>query len=61
MGTGFYGIPLPVCAKVMTETITNYLEDGSTLEKVLIVTLDSREYKPFKQALESSTLKETVT
>ena len=30
MGAGFYGIPLPVCAKVMVETLAYYLEEGST-------------------------------
>jgi len=62
MGAGFYGIPLPVCAKVMVETIADYLEEGSTLEKVVIAALDSREYGPFKQCLETLLpQKETVT
>lgn len=61
MGAGFYGIPLPVCARVMLETITGHLEQGSTLERVLIVALDSREYRTFKQTLDTLIQKETVT
>jgi O-acetyl-ADP-ribose deacetylase (regulator of RNase III) len=60
MGTGFYGIPLTVCAKVMLETIIHHLTEGSTLEKVSIVALDSREYQPFRQTLDALTQKETV-
>lgn len=60
MGAGFYGIPLPLCAQVMVESITEYLRKGSAIEKVLIVALDSREYVPFKQFLETFTEKETV-
>ena len=61
MGAGFYGIPLPLCAKVMVETISGYLEEGSLFSKIMIVALDSREYKPFKQCLETLTHKEAVT
>jgi O-acetyl-ADP-ribose deacetylase (regulator of RNase III) len=61
MGAGFYGIPLPVCAKVMIETIVNYLNEGSELSKIAIVALDSREYKPFKETFATFTEKEPVT
>jgi len=61
MGTGFYGIPLPVCARIMTQTIRDYLEQGSKLQKVAIVALDSREYKPFHECLETLMKKETVS
>lgn len=61
MGAGFYGIPLPVCARVMIEAIADHLQEQSTIEKVVIVALDSREYAPFMQFLETLAQKETVT
>ena len=61
MGAGFYGIPLPVCARVMTQTIRDYLDQGSKLQKIVIVALDSREYKPFRESLETLMKKEAVT
>jgi O-acetyl-ADP-ribose deacetylase (regulator of RNase III) len=61
MGAGFYGVPLPLCAKVMIETIIRYLESGSCLEKVSIVALDSREFRVFKRTLEALNQKEVVT
>ena len=61
MGAGFYGIPLPICAHIMTQTIRDYLEQGSTLQKVVIVALDSREYKPFQESIETLMNKEAVS
>lgn len=60
MGAGFYGIPLPVCASVMIQSIRDYLEEGSKLQEVVIVALDSREYEPFQECLRELTKKETV-
>lgn len=51
MGTGFYGIPLDLCAKVMLESIKRHLEGGSELEEISIITLDKREFTPFKARL----------
>jgi len=49
MGTGFYGIPLDLCAKVMLETIKAHLNNGqSSLKKVMICYQDSRELPPFE-------------
>lgn len=52
MGAGFYGIPLPTCAKIMIEEFRSHLANGSDLEEVLIVAMDSREYKPFEAELQ---------
>ena len=53
MGAGFYGIPLPVCAEIMVETIKNYLESNTGLNEVIICALDNREYAPFHTKLET--------
>lgn len=53
MGTGFYGIPLQVCAEVMIETIKDYLENNTGISEILICPLDNREYAPFQTKLES--------
>ncbi len=51
MGAGFYGVPLPGCARVMGETIRSYLEGGGAVAEVIICVLDSREYKVFHSEL----------
>jgi len=54
MGTGFYGIPLDVSAKVTLGAIREYLANGqTTLKEVLICARDTREIKPFQTVLES--------
>jgi O-acetyl-ADP-ribose deacetylase (regulator of RNase III) len=53
MGTGFYGIPLDLSARIMIETINEHLAKETSLEEVLICAIDEREYKPFQAALES--------
>ncbi len=53
MGTGFYGIPLDLCRKVMIEEIKKHLEGGTGLKEVDIVVMDSRESAPFEQAFKS--------
>jgi len=52
MGSGFYGVPLDMCTKVMTEEIVKYLQNGTGLTEVRIVVLDSREDGPFTAAFE---------
>ena len=49
MGTGFYGVPLDVCARVMLGEIEGYLRGETHLKEVVMVALDSREYFPLKQ------------
>jgi O-acetyl-ADP-ribose deacetylase (regulator of RNase III) len=43
-----YQVPLDLCAKVMIDTISRHLANGSNLEEVLIVVQDPREITPFE-------------
>jgi O-acetyl-ADP-ribose deacetylase (regulator of RNase III) len=52
MGTGLYQVPLDLCTRVMVDTISQHLANGSTLEEVLIVAPDPREFNPFKARIE---------
>ena len=52
MGTGLYQVPLDLCTRVMVDTISGHLANGSTLEEVLIVVPDNREFNPFKAKIE---------
>ena len=51
MGTGFYGIPLNLCAQIMLEILINHLKGKTSLEKVYIVVTDTREYNAFNKYL----------
>jgi O-acetyl-ADP-ribose deacetylase (regulator of RNase III) len=54
MGTGFYGIPLDLSAKVTLGAIGEYLKNDRTkIKEVVICTRDPREIKPFQTVLES--------
>ena len=53
MGTGFYAVPLDLCARVMIETIKAYLEGETGFEEVVICVVDQRELKPFEAQLAS--------
>jgi O-acetyl-ADP-ribose deacetylase (regulator of RNase III) len=48
MGTGFYGIPLDVCARIMLDVAANYLAQETSLKEVIICTLDNHEYRAFQ-------------
>ena len=52
IGTGLYQVPLDLCTRVMVDTISEHLSNGSTLEEVLIVAPDNREFNPFKAKIE---------
>ena len=52
MGTGLYQVPLDLCTRVMVDTISEHLANGSTLDEVLIVAPDNREFSPFKAKIE---------
>ncbi len=52
LGTGFYGIPLPLCAEIMIAEIQSHLQNGSNLQEVILCALDTREYVPFQKRLE---------
>jgi len=52
IGTGVYQVPMDLCARVMTETVTEHFKNGTTLQEVLFVLPDTREYKPFEAVFE---------
>jgi len=52
IGTGLYQVPMDLCVRVMVDTVTKHLQNGTTLEEVLFVTMDQREYEPFKDEIE---------
>jgi O-acetyl-ADP-ribose deacetylase (regulator of RNase III) len=51
MGVGFYGVPLPLSARVTLETIRNHLAGTTSIREVVVCLLDNREYKPFQSQL----------
>ena len=53
MGSGFYGIPLSTCAKVMLKEINNHLSGDTSLEKVVICVIDKREHNAFQEQLDA--------
>jgi O-acetyl-ADP-ribose deacetylase (regulator of RNase III) len=53
MGTGFYGIPLEMCAAVMIDTIREHLEGDTSIENLVICVGDDREYRPFGKRFEA--------
>lgn len=52
MGTGFYGVPMPLSSKVMMEAITEHLQGDTSIEKVTICTVDDRDFDLFKGTFE---------
>jgi hypothetical protein len=53
MGVGFYGVGLPMCARVMLETIRDYLSGSPAIKEVVVCLLDNREYGPFQSQLQA--------
>jgi len=51
IGTGLYQVPLDLCSRVMVDTISSHLANGSSLTEVLLVALDNREYVPLEAAV----------
>lgn len=51
MGCGFYGVPLDLSATVMLDCLKSFLENGSTLEEVIICVIDYRDYVPFRNVM----------
>lgn len=52
MGTGFYGIPLELCARVMVKAIREHLNGNTKIKEVMICVRDSREIAPFAKQIE---------
>lgn len=48
MGTGFYGVPLALCADVMLDEIHNFLQQETSLEEVIICAIDLPDFNGFK-------------
>jgi O-acetyl-ADP-ribose deacetylase len=48
IGTGFYQVDLGLCARVLVDTVSEYLSGSTGLKEVVFVALDTREYKPFE-------------
>jgi O-acetyl-ADP-ribose deacetylase len=53
MGTGFYGVPIDTCIKVMNEVMTKYLSGPTGINEIIICAKDNREYNAFSKMLES--------
>jgi O-acetyl-ADP-ribose deacetylase (regulator of RNase III) len=53
MGAGFYGIPLPLCATVMVDTLAERLSAGTSLSELIICANDRREHLAFERQLAS--------
>ena len=51
MGTGFYGIPLDLCAKVMLDTLRKFLAINTSLDEIVICVMDKRELDAFRKFL----------
>jgi O-acetyl-ADP-ribose deacetylase (regulator of RNase III) len=52
MGAGFYGVPLDLCARVMIDTIRDYLGEQTPLKEILICVNDRREFDAFKPRMQ---------
>jgi O-acetyl-ADP-ribose deacetylase (regulator of RNase III) len=52
IGTGLYQVPMDLCVRVMVSTVAEHLRGDTSLEEVLFVTTDEREFGPFKQKIE---------
>ena len=52
MGAGYYGIPAPLCARVMRESLSAHLAGETGIEEVTISVLDTSQYRAFESALE---------
>ena len=48
LGTGFYGVPLEACARVMAEALKSRLASPTHLKEVTICVIDRREYLAFR-------------
>lgn len=55
MGTGFYGVPLNLSAKIMLDTMIAFLkfEANTSLGEIIICVNDYRDYVPFREKMES--------
>lgn len=54
MGAGFYGVPLPVSAKLTIEAIASHLSNSTGIREVVLCANDGRERAAFEAALSHS-------
>jgi len=52
IGTGLYQVPLDLCVRVMVDTVADHLQNKTSLQEVVFVAPDPREYGPFKKQIE---------
>ena len=52
IGTGFYQVDLGLCTGIMTEIVTKHLQGATSLNEVIFVAFDTREFKPFQAKME---------
>lgn len=53
MGTGFYGVPLAMSANVMFSSIKKAVDAGTTLEEIIICTIDKRDFNAFADKMKT--------
>ncbi len=53
MGAGFYGVPLPVSARVTLDAIHEYLKGETGVREVIVCLKDAREFASFRQAMQA--------
>ncbi len=53
MGTGFYGIPKPVAAKIMRDSLNEFFGSNSSIEEVTLCLLENRELSVFEAEFKS--------
>ncbi|MGD8699197.1 MAG: macro domain-containing protein [Gemmatimonadales bacterium] len=53
MGSGYYGTPVDLCARVMLEEIRRHLEGETGIKEVVICVLDTPQYDAFKAEIEN--------
>ena len=53
MGAGYYGILPVVSARVMAETLKDYLSGNTCIKEVVICVLDTPQLNSFKAPLEA--------
>lgn len=51
MGSGYYGIPNPLSAKVILEVVSEHLAGGSGLKEVIVSVFDTPQFNAFEAAL----------
>jgi O-acetyl-ADP-ribose deacetylase (regulator of RNase III) len=51
MGAGYYGIPLPICSRVMFEALQDHLDGETGIQEVIIALFDASQFKAFQTAM----------